>query len=871
MKAVDSKKTPSLYYRDFTITKNVSSSVRVGMYTGKIREIANYSFSHDRSACLIQKKKGFFDFSQQNCNDTQRGHSIFFHLLSSISASANDFEFVSSAYNDLEKENVQETRIEAWCNLEIINWKSATANMKSVYRFTFLRKLLKADCSCNLSPATLLNAVYITAIHCNNEPPKDVKNMLWQQYCILRNQLLGPVEELALVPCLNYYSALGYILSDAPACLAKINFENIDNGSMAEAGISILKVDLLVRTTKNKNQIPVEKYLIDLMVIRENENLSKQILDFLLELECPKTEVWRNVFSHESFGKVILNLFQSDLEKWHSFLQKLEEKKILNENTQLFFNLFNSRDYIDMIAWEDQCQNFFENIVLKEKKIWTEGSKILQTIETFMNAESVTYEIMPMLLNILWTHVSMENNEIKSTMERLTTKTLLALRSNVKYHSLWLRLFHDDIKNGDETKNVYLWKKLLQESLREWLQHDSLDSKPGSLLSPSSSSSSLHFHRKVIQLLSYPYFYELPRTCLEFFIGEVKLQQKKMTIDGDFWSKEDIECVQQCLVQPSVGWALWNHVFAIMINVPILTWEVETKSLISNDIKDDTTSLSSNSRNIGQIIRSDNTHMQEEFLEEKRASQNAHVLETSLAYCFKCILWMDIISENIANVKAFQLFVNFVNDTLSHLFELVKDDTITLATCKFVCTNGNEDKVANLVKLSKPEMELGKQEMKFKELLDKYKQFDTIVNLFERVMSRYFLVEDISKDLVLCCTFSETRRFASFQNMFHNAFDLLKTLEQPMNILDVLIESNVFHKIWNQIKKSCQGDLKVIMEQCVVQAKEKWKALATAVHKKTLSLEHLMWFIDTELITEIDLLFADVDKHGIDTAKRDEI
>ncbi|ETO01246.1 hypothetical protein RFI_36194 [Reticulomyxa filosa] len=106
---------------------------------------------------------------------------------------------------------------------------------------------------------------------------------------------------------------------------------------------------------------------------------------------------------------------------------------------------------------------------------------------------------------------------------------------------------------------------------------------------------------------------------------------------------------------------------------------------------------------------------------------------------------------------------------------------------------------------------------------------------------------------------------------YHDAFDLLKTLEQPMNILDALRESNAFCKIWNEVKQSCEGDLKAVMEQCVTQAKEKWKALATSVHKKSLVLDQLTWFMETNLAIEISLLFADADKPEINTAKRDEI
>ncbi|ETN98437.1 hypothetical protein RFI_39064, partial [Reticulomyxa filosa] len=277
-----------------------------------------------------------------------------------------------------------------------------------------------------------------------------------------------------------------------------------------------------------------------------------------------------------------------------------------------------------------------------------------------------------------------------------------------------------------------------------------------------------------------------------------------------------------------------------------------------------------NNENIELTFQSTDTQTQEEFFEEKRASQKACTLETGLAYCFKCILWTGIISKYTANVKAFELFVNFVNDVLSHLFELVKDDTITSITCKFVCTNGNEDKVAKLVESSKRETEFEKLFI----LVNTYKQFDTIVNLFRRVMSRYFLWKDISKELISCSIFSENRKFASFPKMlqrYHDAFDLLKTLEQPMNILDVLRESNAFRKIWDEVKQSCKGDLKAVMEQCVTQAKEKWKALAISVHKKSLVLDQLTWFMETNLAIEISLLFADVDKSEIDTAKRDEI
>ncbi|ETO01389.1 hypothetical protein RFI_36051, partial [Reticulomyxa filosa] len=129
-----------------------------------------------------------------------------------------------------------------------------------------------------------------------------------------------------------------------------------------------------------------------------------------------------------------------------------------------------------------------------------------------------------------------------------------------------------------------------------------------------------------------------------------------------------------------------------------------------------------NNENIELTFQSTDNQTQEEFFEEKRASQKACTLEIGLAYCFKCILWTSIISKYIANVKAFELFVNFVNDMLSHLFELVKDDTITSTTCKFVCANGNEDKVAKLVELSKQEITYEK----LSTLVNKYKQFDTI-------------------------------------------------------------------------------------------------------------------------------------------------
>ncbi|ETO01942.1 hypothetical protein RFI_35498 [Reticulomyxa filosa] len=326
------------------------------------------------------------------------------------------------------------------------------------------------------------------------------------------------------------------------------------------------------------------------------------------------------------------------------------------------------------------------------------------------------------------------------------------------------------------------------------------------------TSSSLHFHRrKVIQLLSYPGFYKLTRRYLDFFISEVKSQQQKMALDGYFWSKEDIVCVCSIVLRRHrwIG-RLWNEVFDMIICVPTLTWEYATdkeKGKIENEEDsgpsdneekeidghepsekklDEITEMDEqtvNNENIESAFTFTDTQTYEEFFEEKRASQKACALETGLVYCF----------------KSFQLFVNFVNDTLLHMFQLVKDDNITLSTCKFVCANGNEDKVANLVKLSKQEMEL--------KLLDKYKQFDTIVNLFKRVISRYFIMKDIPKDLTLCYIFFEKANVCVISknaSTCHDAF-----------------ESKVFSKIWNEVKQSCQGNLKVIMEQCAVQAKEK--------------------------------------------------
>ncbi|ETO00354.1 hypothetical protein RFI_37093, partial [Reticulomyxa filosa] len=637
-----------------------------------------------------------------------------------------------------------------------------------VYRFAFLRKLLQEPCNHNLSSATLLDAVHITAKQCNNEPPKDVKDVLKEQYrALCGGGDLDPMEKLTLVPCFNYCSAFGYETGPASECVTKINFAHIDDKSIAEKAISILKVDLVVRTTKKCNQIPVERHLVDLMAVcddNEEKECSEKILNFLLGQECPKTEVWRNVFSHALFSKVILNLFRSDFEKWHTFLQKLENEKLLSENMQLFFTLFNSKEFMHVLALSslsEQWKHFFEDFVLKETKIWTEESKVLKTVE---------------------------DNDIKDTVKRLTNSILLKLQSNVEYHSLWLQQFRRT------TKHDHLWEKLLQASLQGWLQHGFLDG---------TAESASHFHRNMLQLLSYPDFYKLPRTYLDLFISEVKSQQQKMALDGDFWNTEDIECVQQYLAQKSVDWTLWNEVFDTMICVPTLTWEVETKredlcisdmlSTQCDDIKDETavprddntgeTTLqliedekaqspnteersenekkyddssdrdgsakkglgialflnnvrknnplshspvkqyikeielslnklassdlsnttenkyntpeeqtvvyvedqkhSGNNENIELIFQSTDHQTQEELREERLASQNAHVLKTGLAYCFKYILWTDIIFKYTANVRAFELFVNFVKDMLSHLFELVKDDTITSATCKF--------------------------------------------------------------------------------------------------------------------------------------------------------------------------------------------
>ncbi|ETN97390.1 hypothetical protein RFI_40139, partial [Reticulomyxa filosa] len=586
MKAVDSKKVPLLYYRDFIITKKAPSNIHIGRHNNqknKVNEVATQSFSPDQSACLIQKKKNYWqrkkdDLFQQGHNDVQRDRPIFLHLLSSIGTSADDFEFVSSAYKDLEKViTVQKNYIEGLYKTEITNWKSSTADMKSV-----LQQKRSQLYDCNLSPATLLDVVHITAKQCKSEPSKEVKTVIHEQYRTLSNQSLDSMEKLALVPCFNYCSAFGYETGHPPQNLTKIAFEeNIDCDLAEEKGIEILRVDLAVRTKKN-NQIPVEKYLIDLMVVCDNGEVSKKMLDFLLGPECLKTEVWRNVFGHKSFSKVILNLFQSDFEKWHAFLQKLEDEKLLSENVQLFFTLFSSKEFVSVIALSNQWQRFFEDFVLKEKKIWTEESKILKTVEVCLNSESVTPRVMPALLDILWTHVTFDDNDIKNTMERLTNKILLTLQSNVEHHPLWLQQFHY------ETQNSHLWETLLRASLQGWLQRGSLDGTAGS---------TSHFHRNVLQLLSYPDFYKLPRTYLDLFINEVKSQQQKMALDGDFWNTEDVERVQQCLVQTSVDWALWNEVFDTMICVPTLTWEVETKRedpLISNmlstqsdDIKDE--------------------------------------------------------------------------------------------------------------------------------------------------------------------------------------------------------------------------------------------------------------------------------------------
>ncbi|ETO02789.1 hypothetical protein RFI_34619, partial [Reticulomyxa filosa] len=309
MKAVDSEKAPSLYYRDFTITNQTPSNICIGMCNNQreknVSEVATHSFSPDQSACLIQKNKSYLqrkkdDLFQQSHNDVQRDRPIFLHLLSSISTSADNFEFVSSAYKDLEKVITMQTiYIEGLCKTEIHNWKSSTADMKSV-----LQQKRPQLYDCNLSPATLLDVVHITAKQCKSEPSKEVKTVIHEQYRTLSNQSLDSMEKLALVSCFNYCSAFGHATGYPPQNLIKIDFEeNIDHDLAEEKGIAILKADLAVRTTKRYNQIPVEKYLIDLMVVCDNGEVSKKMLDFLLGPECLKTEVWRNVFGHKSFGK----------------------------------------------------------------------------------------------------------------------------------------------------------------------------------------------------------------------------------------------------------------------------------------------------------------------------------------------------------------------------------------------------------------------------------------------------------------------------------------------------------------------------------------------------------------------------------------
>ncbi|ETO02584.1 hypothetical protein RFI_34835 [Reticulomyxa filosa] len=127
-------------------------------------------------------------------------------------------------------------------------------------------------------------------------------------------------------------------------------------------------------------------------------------------------KIWRNVFSHALFSNVILNLFQSNIH----FLQKLEDEKLLSENTRLFFTLFNSKECMAVIASWDQWKHFFEDFALKENKIWTKESKVLKTVEACLNIENESNEGIPILLDILW----------------ITFFWNCGI--NVEYHPLWL-------------------------------------------------------------------------------------------------------------------------------------------------------------------------------------------------------------------------------------------------------------------------------------------------------------------------------------------------------------------------------------------------------------------------------------------------
>ncbi|ETO02585.1 hypothetical protein RFI_34836 [Reticulomyxa filosa] len=160
----------------------------------------------------------------------------------------------------------------------------------------------------------------------------------------------------------------------------------------------------------------------------------------------------------------------------------------------------------------------------------------------------------------------------------------------------------------------------------------------------------------------YPDFYKLTHRYLDLFISEVKSQQQKMALDGDFWN----------IKRTSVDWTLWNEV----------TCEVETKredllisDMLSTQCDDIEVTMEEKDRNVHDEPSEEKLDVITEMDEQKRPEKQLGLLLR--------MYFMDGIP--------------IVNDTLSHLFQLAKEmDTITLATYK----------VANLVQLSKTRDEI---------------------------------------------------------------------------------------------------------------------------------------------------------------------
>ncbi|ETO24617.1 hypothetical protein RFI_12543 [Reticulomyxa filosa] len=260
------------------------------------------------------------------------------------------------------------------------------------------------------------------------------------------------------------------------------------------------------------------------------------------------------------------------------------------------------------------------------------------------------------------------------------------------------------------------------------------------------TSGKVLFHSKVIELVSSDSFAKA-KLYHPDLIESVNERHDELSMNNKKWNSKEIE------IYSKVKWELWSQILNHIDNIPKI-----------------------------------------EDVDEKNVESASKKLCSSLGHCFECESWFK--QESSMQTKLFTFF----NQVLTQL--ITKNKLLPVYVYQYLVQHWKA--IENIT--SHCPMNVKSSLQQLEKIVDEYRQFFELIQMFRRIHSDYLLEHDLSgrlKEFRQQSDTWETQGFVSVKENYKDEIQLLKSYEQKMKITLERSQSLMFNKIWEKYNSQC--------------------------------------------------------------------